>query len=334
MKSLLLKGLEVLNLYPWFNRYTSNTATVFMLHGVSSDSNGERYEISVDQLRGFLDYLKRSAYSVISLAEYTEALRNQRDLYKTVVFTVDDGYRNFYLNSYPLFREYDYPATIFVTTDFIDRKVFLWWDKIEYAITTTTQPNLDLSEHNFGVFQLGTERQKALAVHRITEQCKLLEDHQRRAMVDRIVTSLDVDLGGQPSGKYEPLTWEEILKMNQHKIDFYPHTRTHPIMSRLPYEQKLAELTESKKILENRLGRTLDIFAYPNGKIEDIDADTIKALRETGYSAAVTSIPGFNHTKVNNNLYMLHRFAIPHHRLWFKQYVSGMEYAKNRIRKM
>ena len=86
-------------------------------------------------------------------------------------------------------------------------------------------------------------------------------------------------------------------------------------------------------MLEARLGRTLDIFAYPNGKMEDIDAGTIRALRESGYSAAVTSIPGFNNTKVNNNLYMLHRFAIPHHRLWFKQYVSGLEHAKSRIRK-
>ncbi len=334
MKKLILKGFDLFNLFPIFNRYTSNTATVFMLHSVAGIGQEGGCDIPVEQLRNFFTYLRDSDYNVISLSDYIEAIRSRRSLYKTVVFTVDDGYRNFYQNCYPIFREFDYPAAVFLTTDFIEKRIFLWWDKLQFAVGSTSSRNLDLSEAGLRNFQLNTPKQKIAAVREISSHCKALPDEKQQQLVAEVVSKLGVDISGQPSGRYEPLRWEEIREMSQHKIDFYPHTETHPILSRVPYDRKLREVGDSKRFLENKLSRTLDIFSYPNGKQEDIDAETIKALRESGFTVAVTSIPGFNNTQARNNLFMLHRFAIPANPLKFKQYVSGLEFLKERVRNL
>lgn len=334
MKSIILKGFDLLNLFPIFNRYTSNTATVFMLHSVSSVEQEGGCDIPISQLREFFTYLRDSGYNVISLGDYVDAIRNRRTLYKTVVFTVDDGYRNFYLNCFPVFREFDFPASIFLTTDFIEKRIFLWWDKLEYSLATTTRKSLELGEDGLRKFELGDTTQRRKAAREISSYCKALPDDRRQALVEDIVRRLGVDISGQPKGKYEPLSWGEITEMRKHKIEFYPHTKTHPILSRIPYDSKLREIGESKVFLEERLNRTLDIFSYPNGKPEDIDADTIRAVRESGFKVAVTSIPGFNNTQAGNNLFMLHRFAIPESPLRFKQYVSGLEFVKDRLRNL
>lgn len=334
MKSLLLKSFDSLGLFRYFNRYTANTATIFMLHSIVPDDRQSGCDITISLFARYLEYLKKSSYSVISLTDYIVALKDKKTIAKTVVFTIDDGYRNFYRSCYPLFREFGYPATVFLTSDFIEKRLFMWWDKIEYALTITGRAEIDLTEKGLRIFPLTNPNERDRATFAISEHCKQLPDDGRRELIQWLIEGLEVDLSGQPSGKYEPLSWDEIAEMGQNGIEFYPHSKTHPIMSRISYQQKLTELSESKRLLETRLNRPMDVFCYPNGKIEDIDADMIRALEESGYGAAVTSIPGFNNTKANNNLYMLHRFALPADYLHFKQYVSGMEFVKDRLRRM
>jgi hypothetical protein len=56
----------------------------------------------------------------------------------------------------------------------------------------------------------------------------------------------------------------------------------------------LKELLDSKQLLADQLGDTIVSFAYPNGKTPDYNDDVKAALRQCGYSYAVTTRPGFN----------------------------------------
>ena len=51
-----------------------------------------------------------------------------------VVLTVDDGYKNFYEIAYPILREHKIEASLYVTTDFIDGKDWLWFDKLKVIV--------------------------------------------------------------------------------------------------------------------------------------------------------------------------------------------------------
>src|SRR5262249_48692534 len=46
-----------------------------------------------------------------------------------LAITFDDGYRDNYDYAAPILREYNLPATFFVTTEFIGSNVVPWWDR-------------------------------------------------------------------------------------------------------------------------------------------------------------------------------------------------------------
>ncbi len=330
MKRKILKIADNLNLYPLFYPFTKNTATMFMLHGIAPGPNNYG-ALPAGTLREFFVYLKNNNYRVMSLSEYVRAIIDKRDTYKTVVFTVDDGYRDFYLHAFDVFREFGYPATIFVTSDFVDKRMFMWWDAFVYAFINTRLAEIDLSELEVGKVKLGDSSQRADIAVAAVRFCKKQSHTRKLELIDIVLKKLGVDLSGQPSGIYEPLTWEEIKEMHKHGIEFHPHTKTHPIISKVTREQKIVEIEEPKKLLESRLNNRADIFCYPNGQAEDFDEETIELLKRAGYIAAVTGIEGFDNTKKSPDLFRLCRYAIPHKLIIFKQYVSGLEAFKRRI---
>lgn len=331
MKALLLKFVDLFNLYALFNRYTRNTGTIFMLHAMSSGKEGDTHGTTPQLLESFFDYLKRGGYRVMSLDQYVNALLNHESAYKVVVFTVDDGYRDFYLNAFKVFKQYGYGATIFLTSDFVDRKLFFWWDQIEFSINSTNKQNLALDFLANGALPLTNEAERSQAITTVTRHCKTLPNEKKLELLEELKTVLEVDLTGQPTGQYEPLKWSEIKEMNQHGIDFHPHTQTHPIMSKLTSEQKRTEVSQPKERIEQELSRPADIFCYPNGQWEDFDDEVIAELNRSGYKAAVTGMEGFDLTTNDNDMFRLRRWPIPSELKFFKQYVSGLEKFKSQV---
>jgi len=331
MKTLLLKVIDGLRLYPLFNKYTKNTATIFMLHSIAADDNHHQDGISPGLLRRYFDYLKKHRYRVVPLANYIKALLNHEDTYKTVVFSVDDGYRDFYLNAFPVFREFGYPATIFITSDFIEKKLFFWWDTIEYAINSTSAKEIDLQFMGRGRAPIVDANQKNEIIGVVTRHCKTLINKDKLNLVKGLVVQLKVDISNQPGGKYEPLSWNEIKLMQQHGIDFHPHTKTHPIISSVPVAEQKEEVTVSKKVIEEKTGATADIFCYPNGQWGDFTEETIMELKAAGYIAAVMGVDGFDNTKSDTDMFRIKRFGIPYEPELFKQYICGLEFFKRRF---
>jgi len=70
---------------------------------------------STKELKTFFDYLKNNHYRVIPLKKLSHALKtNSKIDSKWIVFTIDDAFKSFYENAFELFKEYNYPFTIFV----------------------------------------------------------------------------------------------------------------------------------------------------------------------------------------------------------------------------
>jgi peptidoglycan/xylan/chitin deacetylase (PgdA/CDA1 family) len=330
MKALLLKLVDMFNLYPWFNGYTKNTATIFMLHSIFPAGSRDG-EITTDLLEKYFEYLKRKKYNVMSLAAFVDAIENKRPTEKAVVFTVDDGYRDFYLHAFSAFKKHGYSATIFVTSDFVEKRLFMWWDTIEFAFNNTALQEISLKPLGMDDFKLQTKEEKERAIKVFTRFCKTLTNAQKLELIGKLVGMLKVDITGQPAGKYEPLNWDEILEMHKHGIDFHPHTKTHPIIASVPREEKKIEIEIPKKVLEGRLKSKADIFCYPNGQWGDFDEETIELLKAAGYRAAVTGMEGYDSVIGNPDMFRLRRYPIPHNQVMFKQYISGLEAFKRRV---
>ena len=67
-----------------------------------------------------MEYLARNGYHVLSLARLAAFVAGREPLpKKSVVITIDDGYRATYDVAFPILRKYGFPATVFLYTDFV-----------------------------------------------------------------------------------------------------------------------------------------------------------------------------------------------------------------------
>jgi peptidoglycan/xylan/chitin deacetylase (PgdA/CDA1 family) len=65
-----------------------------------------------------------------------------------------------------------------------------------------------------------------------------------------------------------PLEWFQVREMRNAGMEIGAHTFSHPNLARLSREAVEVELKRSKDILEQQLGETITLMAYPFGKPE------------------------------------------------------------------
>jgi peptidoglycan/xylan/chitin deacetylase (PgdA/CDA1 family) len=86
---------------------------------------GKRFE---EQMK----YLHDKRFKTLTVSEFIE-LRNEKKLpKKAVVITFDDGYKDFYINAFPILKKYKFKSTIFITTNYVGRTSD--WIYSEYKI--------------------------------------------------------------------------------------------------------------------------------------------------------------------------------------------------------
>lgn len=79
------------------------------------------------------------------------------------------------------------------------------------------------------------------------------------------------------------LTREQILDMQAQGVDFQSHSFAHHDLTRLGFDRCVQDLRESREILADVLGRSVDLLAYPRGRH---DGDVRAAAERAGYSHA------------------------------------------------
>jgi peptidoglycan/xylan/chitin deacetylase (PgdA/CDA1 family) len=92
---------------------------VLVYHNIAPQARS-RLVTAAGMFKQQMRYLKSHGYRVVRLdhlVEYT-ALRRQLPL-KSVVLTFDDGYKSFLEYAYPILKEFGFPATLFVYTDYV-----------------------------------------------------------------------------------------------------------------------------------------------------------------------------------------------------------------------
>lgn len=103
-------------------------------------------------------------------------------------------------------------------------------------------------------------------------------------------------------GKKGFLTWEQIVEMEKGGITFGSHTLNHVYLPDLSQSKQKKEIYASKKILERRLGHSVNHFCYPKGGF----SNEIKGfVRSAGYVSACTTNRGYD--RFNRDVYELKR---------------------------
>jgi peptidoglycan/xylan/chitin deacetylase (PgdA/CDA1 family) len=121
-----------------------HTVPVLMYHSITEDTQSS-LSVSPENFKKQIAYLERSGYSVISLDELVKGIvKGERFSNKQVVLTFDDGFRDNYINAFPVLAKHGMPATIFIATDYIgENPEYLTWDQIR----AMAENNIDFGGH-------------------------------------------------------------------------------------------------------------------------------------------------------------------------------------------
>jgi len=332
LQMLLLPGAEAL-----FAPFGRGRGVVFMLHRFRSPENpDEGYDPA--SIRRGLAHLRRARYSVLSIEELLRlAVEEGQVPDRAVAFTIDDGYLDHATVAAPLFAEFDCPVTTFVTTGFLDGKLWFWWDRIAYAFNATRrrEVSVQLADRVYD-YRWSSDAERAQAQADFTERCKEVLDEEKHAGIARLAEALEIELPDQPPPRYAPMTWGQLRASERIGMTFGPHTVTHPVLSRVSNERSRWELSMSWERLRAESRAAAPVFCYPNGRPGDFSEREIRTLRQLGLRGAVVGWDGVVSARSTrrdaNAPFGVGRYPYPDDLPHFVQFVSGAECAKALLR--
>lgn len=317
IKTLVYNCFYYTQFYRFFRFFNRNKLTLLMYHGFTNESLGRFFELSdgkhvkLDNFKFQLKYLKKN-YCFLTLEKFLEYKRFGKKLPKhPLIITIDDGYKSNFKLAYPLLKKMKIPATIFLTTDFVENKNFLLTDKIEYSLAMA-KPRIYYNKifDEGQVFRINSENKKTY-LRKFKLFLKSIPRELQLNFVNKLESLFNFKLhfGKDILEIYQPLDWSDIkLMLKSGLISFGSHTHTHSILSLCSSNELDHELVTSKNLVEKRLNLDCNLFSYPNGTAKDFNEVVIKKLKSLGYSCALTTIPGFN--DIASDVYQLKRIAI------------------------
>lgn len=206
----------------------------------------------------------------------------------SVTITFDDGYRDNLTLALPILEKYGVPATVFITTGFLDRSAALWWEEQAFILERISSLKFEWQDKQFN-WELTSRKQKEEAAAELRTTFKRLNSGSQNELMDLLRSACSERF----SYDSEVLTYSELCTLDQHPlITIGAHTLTHPVLSRVSKEQVRHELLGSRSILEQILGHPVDLFAYPIGGKDHASVREFQLAEECGFVAALTSRPG------------------------------------------
>ncbi|MDP3981345.1 MAG: polysaccharide deacetylase family protein [Chlamydiota bacterium] len=295
-----------------FKRFNNGKYLILMYHGVSSDSITPLSwsQVSINHFIWQMSFLKKH-YQIFSLEEVIKKIKTGIELPKnTAVITFDDGFRNNYTIAYPILKQLSIPATIFLTTYFVDTKEIIWPDSLYLTIFHTKQTSLNLKMFGLGAFMLNSASLKEEAWQNLKKRLKEYSSEEKDRIFHEILNQLkSTEIKENIINDASILTWEQIKEMHQSKlIDFGAHSVHHEILSKLNPDIMEKEIIDSCKTVQEKLKTQIISFAYPNGRPDDFTEKSKEILKSYGALCAVTTIKGLN--SLNEDLFALKRISI------------------------
>ncbi len=245
------------------------------------------------------------------MQQVSEAIAGREKLPdNAVAVTIDDGYRDFLLNAYPIFYEFQIPTTVYLVSDFLDRRDWNWWDKIQYALQNTAESQFELNVNGDKRILAVQQGQAHEQMHKVAQELKTMTNARRQGEIARMMEQLRIDLPSSAPKWCEPMTWDEVKQLARTNVEFGAHTKTHPILSTVSGKRELEdEIRGSQKRVEKELDRPVLHFCYPNGREQDIGAEALQVTRESGFRTAVTTLPGTNRIGAKTDAFQLKRLG-------------------------
>lgn len=257
-------------------KYDKPLGYVFMLHRIAEIENdklfpNENMKVSPAFLDSQLEILKKT-YNIIP-ASHIPLYLKKRHKKPFIVFTIDDGYKDNLYNALPVFQKHNIPFTVFVTIDFPDQKAVLWW----YVLEDLLLKNDLLHLNNGKTYECRTKAEKETAFMEIRAEILKSDQTDLVNQLNRLFYGYKIDWFSKT--KELCMTWDEVKLLSEEPlVTIGGHTVHHYNLKQLPESQAAEEILLGNKLLAEKIGKDIDVFAYPFGSPNEANKREYKII--------------------------------------------------------
>jgi peptidoglycan/xylan/chitin deacetylase (PgdA/CDA1 family) len=253
------------------SRWRRQRLLILAYHGLSLDDEhlwDYTQFMPPEVFRARLQLLKKSGCAVLPLGAALERLYANDLPERSVALTFDDGTSDFYRQTFPLIKEFDFPVTLYLTTFYSDynRPVFdvvcsylLWKGRaatLDFNKLTGQELTADLSS--------ARARARAMTeLHQFSKRKKLSAE-EKDVLALTLAAQLRVDYGRVLEKRMlHILNPEEVKQLAAGGVDIQLHTHRH----RTPLDRQLfrREIADNRDSIERMTGTQATHFCYPSG---------------------------------------------------------------------
>ena len=290
---------------------------VLMYHRILPDDD-PRYQleepgmvVTPDTLRLHLKTVKEH-FNIVKLSDWAQLKNNNKTLpANACAITFDDGWADNYEFAFPILKDLETPATIFLVAEMIGTNQNFWPERLVFIMTTiaTHYPQhwghaeLLWLQTNPELYRFNKTPPTNEEISALITCLKNYSDQDMHDRLNHIEEVLQLDIN-KPAPSL--LDWQQVDDMvHSDLIEMGSHTCRHTRLNEnTPATQIKDEIVNSKKIIEQHIGKPVNIFCYPNG---DTCAEAREQVRKN-YHCAVTTKAGWNTQQTD--AHMLHRVGI------------------------
>lgn len=291
------------------SRWRRQRLLILAYHGVSTDDehmwNGSMY-LAPEVFHARLEMIARLGCAVMPLDEAVTRLYRNDLPDRSVAITFDDGNFDFQQSAFPLLKEFNFPATLYLTTFYSHYNKPIFGIFCEYLLWKGRSETLDLKTitGRDSKFELSSTAARNAAFREIERhvQTRRSSAEEKTALAGMLARHLNLDYDALIEKRImHLLTPEEVTRLAADGVDIQLHTHRH----RTPLDRELflREIEDNRRSIQAMTGTRPSHFCYPSGVY---DLSFLPWLQEAGIVSATTCEMGF--AARNSNQLLLPRF--------------------------
>ncbi|MDL5053658.1 polysaccharide deacetylase family protein [Oscillatoria laete-virens NRMC-F 0139] len=195
------------------------TITILCYHQFESSG---LYSMSAVEFRQNLEEIRRRGYTVVPLTHVIEYYQGKRDTLpeKSLVITIDDGYRSVYTHAYPLLKEFNYPWVFYIYPDFVGSGAgAVTWEQLKEMAAN----GMEIGAHSMSHSDLTRRKNKSPEEYDAWLEKEIVES--RRIIVEN--TGLPVPSFSYPYGAFNAYVREKTIAAGYDAITTVIHANNH-----------------------------------------------------------------------------------------------------------
>lgn len=272
---------------------------VLCYHGISLSDEHEwagHLFITPERFRQRLQILRDLNANVLPLGDAIRRMQSDSLPPRAVVITFDDGFYDFLVHAAPALREFQMPATLYLTTYYSGLRMPIVNLALNYVLWKSGHKRVAFPEQ--GIPEPAPIRdwfERAPVVKKLLAWCeeRQLNTREKDDLARAIAHKLSVNYDAVVQSRIlQIMTPEEAVAVHKAGVDIQLHTHRH----RTPLDRDLfvGEIVDNRRRIAEITSSEATHFCYPSG---NYDAAFFPWLRECGVQSATTCVPGFGSRK-------------------------------------